>query len=50
MQLLPCLATNVIVSGVVVSGSSITDGWVVYNGELIPVAGGSLQIMHLIQH
>lgn len=33
---------KVIVSGVVVAGGNVSDGWIVYNGELIPFVGGSV--------
>lgn len=33
---------KVIVSGVVVTGPNVTDGWIAYNGELIPFIGGTV--------
>lgn len=33
----------VILSGVAVSGPNYTDGWVLYNGELLPFSGGTVQ-------
>lgn len=34
---------KVIVQGCVIAGGNISSGWVVLNGELLPVVGGSLQ-------
>lgn len=35
------IGDNVIVSGCVVAGSNVKDGWVVVNGELLPFKGGA---------
>jgi hypothetical protein len=35
--------TNVIVSGMEDNGVTVADGWIVYNGELIPFVGGPKQ-------
>lgn len=37
------IGDNVIVSGCVVAGSNVTDGWVVVGGELLPFKGGVKQ-------
>lgn len=34
---------KIIVQGCVVTGGSITSGWVVFNGQLLPVVGGTVQ-------
>lgn len=36
------IGDKVIISGVTVAGSNVSDGWIVYNGELIKFVGGSL--------
>ena len=36
------IGNNVIVSGVVITGSDASDGWVVIDGELMPFVGGAV--------
>lgn len=38
----------VIVSGMTDNGSAVTDGWILYNGELLPFAGGNKQTYFII--
>ena len=36
------IGNNVIISGMIVVGANISNGWLVYNGQLIPFTGGAL--------
>lgn len=50
IQGLADLAGNsVIVSGMEENGSNVADGWIIYNGELMPFEGGTKQNFFLIQ-
>lgn len=39
------LGNNVIVSGCIVSGNTVSDGWIVVNGELLPFAGSQTGVL-----
>ncbi|MCW3465684.1 hypothetical protein [Chitinophaga nivalis] len=39
---------KVIISGVIDNGTSVTDGWILHNGELLPFAGGPKQNSYLV--
>lgn len=40
---------GVIVSGMTDNGSTVTDGWIIWNGELLPFQGGNKQTYFIIQ-